>query len=122
MYLKIEITKYTVESRIIFEKSEYLKFKVIWPKVNDSEWIYFGDGNDVIYDIVLRQFEIHFLNPALFISFNRTNSFETTINMAITTLQHLLGRENFIAWDDSFTKAIEFNNIGVLRFGQIPKA
>jgi hypothetical protein len=111
-----------VDSRIIFEKSEYLKFKVIWPKITDSEWIYFGAGKDVNYDIVLRQFEFHFSTAALFISFNRINSFETNIKMAKVTLEHLIGKENFIAWDDSFTKAIEFNNIGVLRCGQIPKA
>ncbi len=109
-----------MDSRIIFEKSEFFKFKVTWPKVTDSEWIYFGSGKDVNYDIVLRQFEIHFPTPALFISFNRINSFETKINMAKVTLEHLIGKENFIAWDDSFTKAIEFNNIGVLRCGQIP--
>jgi hypothetical protein len=108
-----------MDSRIIFEKSEYLKDKVMWPKVTDSEWIYFGAEQDANYEIVLNQFHIHFLSPELFISVDRNNSFETNINASRTTLQHLVGKENFIAWGNSFTKVIEFNKIGVLRYGQI---
>ena len=108
-----------MESRLIYIANEKMKAKVAWSKSGDTEWIYFGAAEEVNTNIVLQKINFHFSETKLYISYTRKDSFETEKNIILDSIKNILGFEDFVIWNITFTKAIEFNKIGVLRYGEI---
>ncbi|MBK7292048.1 MAG: hypothetical protein KBF82_13320 [Chitinophagaceae bacterium] len=107
-----------MESKLIYIASEKLKGKIKWPKVSDGEWIYFGAGNEIKNDIVIEKINSHFSEQLLYVSWTRQDSFQTNRKEVFENIKHILGVQDFVIWNSSFSKAIEFNKIGVLRCGK----
>ena len=108
-----------MESKLIYIANQKMKTKVTWSKSSDTEWIYFGAEKEANKDIVLQQINCHFSETQLYISHRRNDSFEARKNIILDSIEKILGYENFVIWNTSFTKAIEFNKIGVLRCGEV---
>lgn len=99
-----------------------MKLKVSWTKATvDSEWTYFGDGNEVNTDVVNDSINNHFTdgNTSIYVSTTRHQSFEAKKSDTIKLIEELLCKESFFIWDMNFKKVIEFNRIGVMRRGQV---
>ena len=108
-----------MDSKLIYIANEKMKSQVDWPKTTDSEWIYFGAASEVNFDIVRQKINSHFTEQLLYISSTRQDSFQTNKENALENIKHILGVQDFVVWNSSFTKAIEFNKIGVLRCGTV---
>ena len=110
-----------LDPKLIYTASEAMKLKVSWTKVTvDSEWTYFGDGNEVNRGVVEDSMNSHFTdNASLYVSTTRQQSFEANKSETIEQIEELLGKESFFIWDTKFRKVIEFNRIGVMRRGQV---
>jgi hypothetical protein len=108
-----------MDSRMIFEASQHLKSKIIWITVGESEWQYFGAENEVNSEFVIEKVDSYFQDSRFYVSYSRSESFETSASKFIPSISKLIGFQNFMIWDLSFKKAIEFNLIGVLRCGYI---
>ncbi len=107
-----------MNSRLIYISNEKLKPLVSWPLLNDSEWIYFGVGNELYLELIRQTIERHLHEETLYVSWMRDQSFECSKAEIINSIKPLLGIEDFTIWDKSFKSVIEFNKIGVLRCGK----
>jgi len=99
--------------------SERMKLKIIWPNDQHLGWTYFGAGNEVKYDFVIELINKHFSDEMLYVCWTRQKSFTVEKQNILSEIKSLIGNENFIVWDTLFSKAIEFNKIGVLKCGTI---
>ena len=108
-----------MDSRLIFAASEKIKPQVSWVIHSETEWVYFGAGDEVNLDFVKEIVDNRFSDTLLRISLTRQGSFESHINDFLATTKNILGHRNFIVWNSSFDQAIEFNTIGVLRYGTV---
>jgi hypothetical protein len=108
-----------MDSRLIFEASEHLKSKIIWITVEESEWQYFGAESEINSEFVLEKVDSYFRDSRFYVSYSRSESFETRASTFIPSITKLLGFQNFMVWDLSFKKVIEFSHIGVLRCGHV---
>ena len=108
-----------MESRLIYIANEKMKAKVAWFKPTDTEWIYFGAATEVNKNIVQQKIDLHFSETNLYIAHTRLESFETEKTTILDKIKNILGYEDFVIWNISFSKAIEFNKIGVLRYGEV---
>jgi hypothetical protein len=108
-----------MDSRLIFEASQHLKSKIIWITVGESEWQYFGAGNEVNSEFVVEKVDSYFQDSSFYISYSRSESFEISASTFIPSMSKLLGFQNFMVWDLAFKKVIEFSLIGVLRCGYV---
>jgi hypothetical protein len=105
-----------MNSKLIFAASDKMKYKVHWPKVTtETEWIYFGVDTEINKDIVSKSVIAHFSDSPVYIAVTRKTSFETDMLNVLNSIESILVVSNFIIWDKNFSKAIEFNKIGVLR-------
>ena len=110
-----------MDSRIIYSASEKMKGEIYWPKLTDTEWIYFGSSDEINEELVSERINSHFSDSDLYVAWTRDKSFESTKQNIIERMGNILGSENFIVWNSAFTEAIEFNKIGVLRCGKYIK-
>jgi hypothetical protein len=60
-----------------------------------------------------------FLLSTLYVSTTRNDSFKGNKADVMQSMNPMLGFESFTIWDTAFKTAMEFNSIGVLRFGRI---
>lgn len=110
-----------MNSRLIFAASGKLHPQVSWVSHTDTEWVYFGAGHEVDHDIVRDIVSSHFQYPLLRLCWTRQGSFELDKTDFFAATKEILGYHDFIVWDSSFDQAIEFNKIGVLRYGNVSK-
>ncbi len=96
-----------------------MKQKANWDKVGDSEWIYFGAGDEVNTELVMTTIDSYFSDEILNIALTRKGSFQSDKKLIKSSITSLLNTSDFIIWDSSFSKAIEFNKIGIFRHGKL---
>ncbi len=108
-----------MDSRLIYESSVTMKQKINWDKVGDSEWIYFGAGDELNIELVIITIDSSFSDEILNIALTRKGSFQTDKKLIKSSIINLLNASDFIIWDTSFSRAIEFNKIGIFRQGKL---
>jgi hypothetical protein len=108
-----------MDSRLIFAASQHLESKISWITVGESEWQCFGAESEVNLEFVVEKVDSFFRDSHFYVSYSRSESFETGSSTFIPLIAKLLGSQNFIVWDLSFKKVIEFSLIGVLSCGFI---
>jgi hypothetical protein len=60
-----------MDSKLIYSVNERMKGKICWIKATDTEWLYFGAGDEVNIDMVRKTINDHFVDPVLYISWTR---------------------------------------------------
>lgn len=108
-----------MESRLLHKSTSYLKGKVKWEGDARSEWISIGQGVSRDFNVIAKLTLEHFGKCDLYLVRERTNSTKVLAVDVISTLEPLIGIENFLLWSIELDKAIEFNRIGVLRRGKV---
>ncbi len=111
----------TLESRLIYSTANSLKFKLHWKKTNNEEWIHFGTGKNINFDLVHKSINEHFIGEDLFLVYQRTITGLLIEEQYQIIFKSILGNKNFFLWNKELTKAIEFNHVGLLRLGQLDK-
>jgi hypothetical protein len=109
-----------LDSHLIYAASDAIKKKVRWIKAtSDSEWIYFGDNDEVDKESALESICKYFKGDTLYVAFTRKESAQVAKSNIEQAINNLLGFQNFLIWDAEFQTVIEFNKIGTLRHGQL---
>lgn len=108
-----------MESRLLYNVTNFLQKNLEWQKVNDEEWIYFGSGKDVNMEIAQKWINQHFKDDDIFLVHNRNNSGSLDEALINNIFEQMLGNHDFFFWNKDLTKAIEFKSVGVLRMGEI---
>lgn len=106
-----------MDSKLLYIVSEKKRSKLIWPNDENFGWRYCGAHGEVKYDVVKQAVDNHFQDDELYICWNRQNSYPVEKPNVIEAIKGILGREDFFIWNTSFTKAIQFNKIGVFNCG-----
>jgi predicted glutamine amidotransferase len=109
--------KQTLDSRLIYSVTNTLKQKLHWNKNENEEWIHFGTGKEIDNRFILNKISEHFKNDEINIVYSRTKS--GLLKEHQDLFQNLLGNKNFFLWNTELNKAMEFNYVGILRYGQI---
>jgi predicted acylesterase/phospholipase RssA len=108
-----------LEPRLIYSATDSLKSKLHWKKKINEEWIHFGTGNDIDYDLVNKSITEHLNGEDIYLVFERTNSGYFKEEQFQKLFKSILGKKNFYLWNKKLTKAIEFNYVGILRVGNL---
>ncbi len=109
-----------MDSKLIYIACRKLIGKVSWTKIsNDSEWIYFGDGNNINKLLVYEIINNHFTESELLIAWTRQGSVQVNRIEINKSIDNILGYHDFSIWDNHLRKVIDFNLIGVLRIGKV---
>lgn len=109
-----------MEPALIYAASDQLISQLKWVRVAaDTEWIYIGNGEEINEEVVIRKIKEIFIEPDVVIAIDRQQSFNTTIDQVLPALKGILGFRNFIIWNKSFKHALQFSDIGVMRYGTI---
>lgn len=109
-----------MDSHLIYTASDSLKYKVDWIKATpESEWFYFGAGKEANIEFAMKTVTEYFNYDILHIAHTRKDSQTTNKKEFLNAVENILGVENFFVWDSGFKKVIEFNNIGVMRKGNL---
>lgn len=89
-----------------------------WQKNNESEWIHIGTGDSIKKEFLIQKVIEVFKEAKIYIVLGRENSKEINIDNIEQEIIPRIEKENFKICDKSFTKFIEFRNIGIIRIGK----
>jgi hypothetical protein len=107
-----------MDSKNIYISSERMKSLMVWPLLGDTEWEYLGAEQEADKEKVKLIINSYFEENDFYVVRDRRNSIECNKENIDEEIDPLLGSQDFIIWNKSFTRAIEFNRIGVLRRGK----
>lgn len=99
----------------MYKAAEKLGSIVVW----DKEWLHFGTGKEIDFDLIKSKISTHLQKRELLLVHQRTNSRRFNKDDFSKVVGPLLGTENFEIWNPEMTKVIQFNKIGVMKLGQL---
>lgn len=102
-----------MDSKQIYNAAAYLGLKVKW-----EEWIHFGTGSEVKYNLITELINGFLLDDKIIFVHERTNSGRCKSSEVIEKIRPYLGENKFQLWNKSMTKVIGFDRIGVLHVGE----
>jgi hypothetical protein len=108
-----------MDSKLIFQTSQHLKLKVKWNMLTNTEWAYFGVGEEINKECIKTIIEEYIDDYKIVIAYTRQDSFETDKGQLLKSIESILSNHDFFLWDSKFKKVIEFNHIGVFRKGSV---
>lgn len=103
-----------MESRELYKATEHLKNSISW----NPDWIHFGTAYEIDFNLIERTIKQLFGSEDFYLVHERTNSRQIKNSRTTDEIKELLGNSNFQLWNLELSKAIEFNNIGVMRIGE----
>jgi hypothetical protein len=110
----------SVDYRIIYIKSNTGLGRVAWIKVGqDSEWLHFITDNGLDRELVITTINDHFRTASIYFISGRKDSIEISLADFENEIERFINSKGRLIWDANFEKAIEFNEIGVMRYGQL---
>jgi ABC-type molybdenum transport system ATPase subunit/photorepair protein PhrA len=111
-----------MDSKLIFIKSNKLLSKVVWEPTPDHGWQYCGRSGDLKMTLLYHVVSTYFPTDLVYFLTDRNNSKAVAksevVNLIACNIDKL---QNMAFWNESFTKVIDFNTIGVFRVGEIFK-
>jgi hypothetical protein len=103
-----------MDSKQLYVAAGHLSSNIDW----DKDWIHFGTGTDLKKDLVDELIDKFLIDETLNLVHGRQDSGRHFKDEVKNKILDLLGKENFQLWNESLTKVIEFNRIGVLKLGR----
>jgi len=104
----------TLDSKQLYIAVGHLSSLVTW----ESDWIHFGTEGEVKYKLIDEFVDKFLIDESLILICGRQNSGRYNRTEIGDCIQKLLGQESFKLWNESLTRVIDFNSIGVLRLGR----
>jgi hypothetical protein len=103
-----------MDSKQLYNAAEHLTPIVTW----DNDWIYFGTGDETKNETVNQYIDNFLVDENLKLVHKRLDSGQKKKTEIKKEIEELLGQENFQIWNESMTRVIDFNRIGVLKLGR----
>ena len=97
----------------MYNATNHLTSVVMW-----DDWIHFGTGEEVKFDLVRQVIEDCLGEGEVLLIYGRTTSGQYKREKADQIIKPLLGRENFQLWTVVMDKVIKFAAMGVLSVGK----
>ena len=118
-----DTANFKLDSRTIYNISRTYYHKVKWERPHDSadsEWIYYGAGDELDLRVIDRSIKEHFHSEKLLLDHGRHRSRAISQEAVLSEFRELISDHRFMLWDDHFFRVIEFAPLGVLRKGSTP--
>lgn len=112
-----------MESRLIHISSSTYLSKVKWElpfEGADSEWVYFGLGNELDLALVEKVIDQHLQSEELMLDLGRHRSRQINSRAMIREFGEIIAVSGFVLWDTNFRSVIQFGQIGIFRKGVRP--
>jgi hypothetical protein len=103
-----------MDSKQLYNAAEHLTPIVTW----DNDWIHFGTGDQTKNETVNQYIDNFLVDENLKLVHKRLDSGQKKKTEIKKEIEELLGQENFQIWNESMTRVIDFNRIGVLKLGR----
>jgi hypothetical protein len=103
-----------MDSKQLYVAAGHLTSTINW----DKDWIHFGTGTDLKKDLINDFIDKFLIDDTLNLVHGRQDSGMHLKNEIKEKILNLLGQDNFQLWNESLTKVIDFNRIGVLKLGR----
>jgi hypothetical protein len=107
-----------MESRLIYSVVNSGQLDLDWQINKENEWFHIGTGNEIKKEFIIQKIKETFDNKNFFIALGRTDSKEINAESIEQEIITRVGKENFKICNKSFSKFIEFRDIGILRIGK----
>ena len=103
-----------MDSKQLYVAAGHLSSTITW----DKDWIHFGIGADLKSDLVNEFIDKFLMDETLNLVHGRQDSGKYVKDEIKNIILGHLGQDNFQIWNESLTKVIDFNRIGVLKLGR----
>jgi hypothetical protein len=103
-----------MDSKQLYVAAGHLSSIVNW----DKDWTHFGTGTDIKSDLINELIDKFLMDETLNFVHDRRDSGRHHKDEMKNIIQDLLGDDDFQLWNESLTKVIDFNRIGVLKLGR----
>ena len=103
-----------MDSKQLYIATGHLSSIVTWEK----DWIHIGIGKDIKGDLIDEFVDKFLIDESLNLIHGRRHSGKHLKSEIKNIVRDLVGQDNFQLWNESLTKVIGFNRIGVLRLGK----
>ncbi|MFD1145416.1 hypothetical protein ACFQ4C_30095 [Larkinella insperata] len=107
-----------MDSKTVYLVSERYLPKVKWEQQNGEEWSYIGVDQDFNEEKVSQLVHSTFDTNEVYVVTGRHTSGSSSIANAIRVLKDRLPEGNYLLWNLTFERVIEFARIGVVRKGK----
>lgn len=107
-----------MEAKAIYNACRHLTGAATWHFAEGSEWSYVGEGD--AFELKRAESEIaqFFKGGSVYVVVDRQTAFAVPVTAAATSVkEHLKGRDVTLC-DESFTKAMIFSRVGVVKHGR----
>ena len=108
-----------MDSRIIYSAINSIKHKIEWDMRSGNDWIYIGVGNEMNKELIFQKMINVFDDEKLLIALGRENSKRIVKEDFQIEIIERIEKIDFLISNESFSKFIEFNRIGIIRIGKI---
>lgn len=109
-----------MNSYLIFQINKTLIPKVEWIKLSsegESEWQFISVEKGIKTKVFEEIVKNHLTTDFFIFSLSRKSSSRISYSELIDRILLEYETQNFIIWDDSFQNILEFNNVGIYRYG-----
>ncbi len=109
-----------MDSKNIYIAASHTARKVKWEyQTKDTEWLFVGDGIDFKIDEVQERIASFLSGEKLYFVNGRHDSCSIMKNLTANEIAHKLKEQNILICDLDFKKFIEFNHVGIMRYGEV---
>lgn len=108
-----------MDSKSLYRKTENLKSKIHWQSSHGEEWFNYGSVKACDLSFVQAKVSYFFQEDHIFLVFSPEHSGALDNRIFSRFFDRILATENFFLWNKNFSKVIEFNRFGILRYGDI---
>jgi hypothetical protein len=102
-----------MDSKQLYMAAAHLSSTLTW-----DDWIHFGTGKEIKNELIEGFIDDFLADDIIHFVHARQDSGKMKRIEIKEKIAELAGQENFQLWNSSMTKAIDFNQIGVLKLGQ----
>ncbi|MEN8929417.1 MAG: hypothetical protein ABF242_08710 [Flavobacteriales bacterium] len=108
-----------MESRLLYKTTKLKESSIKWEIINGSEWISYFQNKKSNFNLIHNIIEKHLITNEIYLVWERNNSGLIKYKHDKMLRCFLTVKNNFSLWNLDLTKTIEFNEIGIFKYGSI---
>jgi hypothetical protein len=108
-----------MEATAVYNACRHLQSRCKWRFLEGNEWSYVGDSNEFELKEATSRLATFFGQGSVYVVADRRHVCEVPLSYAATSVRDNLKDHDVTVCDLSFTKAMHFSRIGVVRCGQL---
>jgi hypothetical protein len=108
-----------MDAKLIFIKAEHLISKTDLDNQPSGGWLYCGRSGDLNVELLSDCLERHFHGETVYFVTSRHDSRIESKEGILSLIAATIDEQDFALWSEEFDRVMQFQKIGVFRFGSI---